>query len=88
MIDDINKAQRELLNESMKVARLSEKMILARNNFTDAAIDEDVKRMEHHRVELHEVIDQLLDALLFSVKIKKQILNILINSDPDDWPKT
>jgi len=88
MIADLNKAQREMFDETMKVVRLAEKMTLARSNFTDAATDEDFKRMEIYRMEHHEIIDQLLDALVFVQKTKKQIVEIVLKSDPNDWPKT
>jgi len=88
MIADLHKAQRKMLDETLKVTRLADKMTLARSNFADAATDEDPKRMESHRMELHEITDQLLDALVFTAKIKKQILDILLKSDPNDWPKT
>ena len=88
MPDEIQEAQKRLMVEAMKVTRLGEKLTLARENFTDAATDEDIKRIELHRMEHHEIVDQLLDALLFVTKIKKQILDILMKSDPNDGPKT
>ena len=88
MLTEYNKAQNKLLNESLKVARLADKMNLARSNFSDAASDEDVQRMEKHRMELHEITDQLLDAVVFAAKIKKDILEMLSKTDPGDWPKT
>ena len=87
MITEYNEAQRKLMNGTLKVTRLAEKMTLARNNFADAADDEDVQRMEIHRMELHEIIDQLLDALLFAAKVRKDILEILLKSDPGDWQR-
>ena len=88
MLAEYNKAQKKLFNETLKVTRLAEKMTLARSNFTDAATDEDVQRMEKHRMELHEIIDQLLDAVVFTAKVKKDILEMLYKTDPGDWPKT
>ena len=88
MLSEYNKAQKKLFNETLKVSRLADKMNLARNNFSDAAADEDVQRMEKHRMELHEITDQLLDALVFAAKIKKDILEMLSKTDPGDWPKT
>ena len=87
MLAEFNKAQKKLFNETLKVTRLAEKMTLARINFSDAASDEDVKRMENHRMELHEITDQLLDALVFAAKVKKDILEMLSKTDPGDWPK-
>jgi len=87
MLSEYNKAQKKLFNETLKVTRLAEKMTLARINFSDAASDEDVKRMENHRMELHEITDQLLDALVFAAKVKKDILEMLSKTDPGDWPK-
>ena len=87
MLTEYNKAQNKLLNESLKVARLADKMNLARSNFSDAASDEDVQRMEKHRMELHEITDQLLDAVVFAAKIKKDILEMLSKTDPGSWPK-
>ena len=87
MLAEYNEAQKKLTVETLKVVRLAEKMNLARSNFTDAAADEDLQRMEIHRMELHEIIDQLLDALLFVAKVKKDILEMLYKTDPGDWPK-
>jgi len=87
MSDEIQEAQKRLMVKAMKVTRLAEKLNLARENFTDAATDEDPNRMELHRMELHEIVDQLLDALLFVARIKKQMLDVLMKSDPNDWPK-
>ena len=87
MLAEFNKAQKKLFNETLKVTRLAEKMTLARINFSDAASDEDVKRMENHRMELHEITDQLLDAVVFAAKVKKDILEMLSKTDPGDWPK-
>ena len=87
MLAEYNEAQRKLTFETLKVSRLAEKMTLARNNFSDAAADEDVQRMEAHRMELHEIVDQLLDALVFAAKFKKDILEMLYKTDPGDWPK-
>jgi len=88
MIADFKEAQKKLMVETLKVTRLADKMTLARNNFSDAAADEDVNRMEIYRMEHHEIIDQMLDALVFASKMKKDILEMLYNTDPDDWPKT
>jgi len=87
MLAEYNEAQKKLTVETLKVVRLAEKMILARNNFSDAAADEDLKRMEIHRMEHHEITDQLLDALVFAAKVKKDILEMLSKTDPGDWPK-
>ena len=88
MLAEYNEAQKKLMHETLKVTRLAEKMALARSNFTDATTDEDVQRMENHRMELHEIVDQLLDALVFTAKIKKDILEMLYETDPRSWPKT
>jgi len=87
MLAEYDKAQKKLMHETLKVTRLAEKMNLARINFSDAATDEDVQRMEKHRMELHEIVDQLLDALVFAAKVKKDILEMLYKTDPGDWPK-
>ena len=88
MLAEYNEAQKKLTVETLKVVRLAEKMTLARNNFSDAAADEDVQRMEVHRMETHEITDQLLDALVFAAKVKKDILEMLYKTDPGSWPKT